>query len=448
MICKKFSIIEATQVDFIYIPDNFDYNYLYKKKKESIMQHKVQTIEETITIVLGLLGILLSILYGVLHLELFLIGSGCFFILWNMYQLCDEVNLKRLFFALLLLDSILLCCLTANCYIYFILIPLRFLLSDKKNHFLKLYNLSLFFPIIVYLIALLSTPNLAVDNVNSYLVLQIVLIISDLLIKVLEYYESINQKLYLLLASSAINELEQHNLNQKLAYQNTVIARTSRLKEREAIGRTIHNAVGHTITSAIVTLEASEVLLDKTPEEAKFKVKQAKERMQQSLSSIRQAVRLFDQTTTKVSIADLYDILSATLNEFMVDTTYRVRHNLTVTKQHYEQFIDVNTSEFLNGAVMEALSNGLRHGHATAFIVISELLGDKMLLRILDNGTTDTNHFYDSQRDLINHGYGLRKIRSFLNEIGGELKIDVKDGFQLTLMVPLISSTNETKERI
>ncbi len=411
------------------------------------MQHKMQTIEETITVVIGLFGILLSIFYGVTHLELFLISSGCFFILRNTYQLCDEGHLKRLFFGVLILDSILLCFLSTSCYIYFIIIPLRFILLEKKLHFSKLHILYLFIPICLSLIDIITATELSSHKLNSYLVLEFVFIVSDLLIRVLDYYDSINQKLYLLLADSAINELEQHNLNQKLAYQNTIIERTSRIKEREAIGRTIHNAVGHTITSAIVTLEASEVLLDHKPEEAKLKITQVKERMQQSLGSIRQAVRLFDETTTKVSIADLYDILSATLNEFMVDTTYRIRHNLTITKELEHQFIDVSTSEFLNGAVMEALSNGLRHGHATAFIIISELRNDKLLLQVLDNGTVDANHIYINQRDLINQGYGLKKIRTYLDEIGGELKIDVKDGFQLTLIVPLITTTSDSGRR-
>lgn len=406
------------------------------------MSNSMKVIDESITILLGLIGIIISLFFDTAQVPIFLICSGSFLILRTVYPLLELTRAKTVVFIFLLLDSVLLCLLTNSTYIYLIFIPLLYLhqqviFRHSRNHIL--YCMA---PLVLLFIQLFFEKTTSITTTINYLILELLFVFYDLFYHILIYYDTTNQRLYDLLAASAISELEQHNLNQKLAYQNTEIERAARLSEREAIGRTIHNAVGHTITSAVVTLDAGEILMDSAPQEAKLKIVQAKERMQQSLSSIRQAVRLFDQTTTKVSVADLYDILSATLEEFSTDTTCHVRHNLIVTEDTRTQYIDVKHSEFLNGAVMEALSNGIRHGNATNFIVLSKVLKSQISISILDNGCASEDSFYPNQKHLIEHGYGLKKMRNYLNDIGGELLINVKDGFELTLVIPLINSTN------
>lgn len=68
--------------------------------------------------------------------------------------------------------------------------------------------------------------------------------------------------------------------------------------------------VGHTITSALITLEAAELLADQDSDLTKEKIIIAKERLGQSLTTIRRAVRLVDNANTSIPLADLFYTMS------------------------------------------------------------------------------------------------------------------------------------------
>lgn len=67
------------------------------------------------------------------------------------------------------------------------------------------------------------------------------------------------------LVQSNINELHEKRLNEQLLIQKSVDERNARLLERENISRNIHNSVGHSITAAIMTLDAADMLYDIKP---------------------------------------------------------------------------------------------------------------------------------------------------------------------------------------
>lgn len=55
----------------------------------------------------------------------------------------------------------------------------------------------------------------------------------------------------------ALGELNEKKLNEELRIKNYLSDRNARLEERENISRSIHNSVGHSITAAIMTLDAA-----------------------------------------------------------------------------------------------------------------------------------------------------------------------------------------------
>ena len=94
------------------------------------------------------------------------------------------------------------------------------------------------------------------------------------------------------IVASNISELHEKQLNEQLKMQKLVDERNARLTERETISRNIHNSVGHSITAAILTLDAADMLYDVKPEEARKKMNDANHRIRESLESIRRAVRV------------------------------------------------------------------------------------------------------------------------------------------------------------
>ncbi|MBR0515490.1 MAG: histidine kinase dimerization/phosphoacceptor domain-containing protein, partial [Eubacterium sp.] len=105
--------------------------------------------------------------------------------------------------------------------------------------------------------------------------------------------------------NSNINEMHEKRLNRELIKQNYLADKNARLVERENISRNIHNSVGHSITAAIMTLDAADMLYDVKPDEARKRMNDANERIRGSLESIRRAVRTLDAETKMLPVADL-----------------------------------------------------------------------------------------------------------------------------------------------
>ena len=92
-------------------------------------------------------------------------------------------------------------------------------------------------------------------------------------------------------------------------------------------------------------------------------------------------------------------------------------------------------AEFLTGALSELLTNGVKHGGATAFTV--KLLGDSAHIRleVRDNGSSAFNE--ETRDELIHKGFGLKKLISYVKRCGGVTKFDNDGGFFSMIELPL-----------
>ena len=164
---------------------------------------------------------------------------------------------------------------------------------------------------------------------------------------------------------SAVNEMYEKKLNQELMIKNYLTDKNARLEERETISRNIHNSVGHSITAAIMTLDAADLLFEKDPAQAREKLNAANRRIRSGLDTIRHAVRVLDEDNDYISVGDFLQELNDLTDSFVMDTTVQVDQDyadlpgtLQVPREH---------TEFLIGAVQELLTNGVRHGGADRF---------------------------------------------------------------------------------
>ena len=235
---------------------------------------------------------------------------------------------------------------------------------------------------------------------------------------------------------TALNELKVKNLNRELAMRYQLADTNARLEERENIARNIHNVVGHTITSAIVSLQAYRVLQKAEPEKAEDRLSAASERMRNALEEIRRAVRVLDQETLLISLKDFQQLLITELQRFSMDTDIEVSHNLNHLS--LEQTIDKRYCEFLHSSLTECLNNGIRHGKATSFFVFLQCDTNHIELSVTDNGKGFDNLSNEEQERRIRQGYGIRKMEQFVLEHGGKMKLCSDNGFRIQLGLPLI----------
>ena len=239
------------------------------------------------------------------------------------------------------------------------------------------------------------------------------------------------------LLKTSVSEMNERRINRELSRQSYAIDRNARLLERENISRNIHNSVGHSITAAIMTLDAADMLYDTKPEEARRRMNDANERIRGSLDSIRSAVRALDEESGELPIADLARYLRNAVEDFTMDT----ERTVDIATDYYAEDIAVPREhvEFLTGVLQEALTNGAKHGDAKHYTVLLAADSAHVRLSVKDDGSGDFNEAVRSER--LAAGFGLRKILSYAERCGGTASFVNDGGFRTEVELPLGGST-------
>lgn len=238
------------------------------------------------------------------------------------------------------------------------------------------------------------------------------------------------------LIASNVSEMHEKRLNEQLVMQNFLAEKNARMTERETISRNIHNSVGHSITAAIMALDAADTLYDVRPEEARKRMNDANDRIRGSLESIRRAVRVLDEDSAEISAGDLKCEMENIINQFVMDTDIRVDQN--VSRLTDDIRIPHDHAVFLTGALQEMLTNGVKHGAAGEFVVI--LFGDTahVRLEVSDNGRSDFDSLNSKTR--IENGFGIKKMISYVEKCGGKTAFVNDNGFKGMVELPIVSA--------
>lgn len=251
---------------------------------------------------------------------------------------------------------------------------------------------------------------------------------------VMEWIEKRKIREYEKLTASNVSELHEKRLNEQLVMQSVLTEKNARLLERETISRNIHNSVGHSITAAIMTLDAADVLYDVSPEDARKRMNDANTRIRGSLESIRRAVRVLDEENVRIAAGDLKCEMEDSINEFVMDTNIGVDWDFSQLSDEVE--IPNEHAMFLTGVLQEMLTNGVKHGNASEFVVI--LFGDSAHIRleVSDNGVSDFDSFNGKSR--IENGFGIRKMISYVEKCGGKTAFVNENGFKGMVELPIV----------
>ena len=255
----------------------------------------------------------------------------------------------------------------------------------------------------------------------------------------LSFYDIQKQQKSAHIMSAQISEMHEKRLNEELMKQNILAEKNARLIERENISRNIHNSVGHSITAAIMTLDAADMLYDVKPDEARKKMNDANERIRGSLESIRRAVRVLDEQSAAVSASDLKFAFENVINEFVIDTNIEVSRSFSQLSDEIK--IPHDDAEFLTGMLQEMFTNGVKHGNANEFYVF--LSGDTthIKLEVSDNGKSGFND--ENAENKIENGFGIKRIISYVKKHGGKTSFVNDGGFRGSAELPIIITDKE-----
>ena len=189
------------------------------------------------------------------------------------------------------------------------------------------------------------------------------------------------------------------------------------LKERTRMARDIHDTLAQGFTGVIVQMEAAEdALQDDDQEHVVRHVRRARELARDSLGEARRSVHaLRPQALEKAPFADA---LRAIIKNTAADTALQTQFTIIGTPRELAPSVEEN----LLHIGQEALTNALRHAHATTFQARLRFNSDAVYLDLRDNGDG-----FDV--DGINGGgIGLIGMKERADQIGATLEVTSEPG--------------------
>jgi len=203
------------------------------------------------------------------------------------------------------------------------------------------------------------------------------------------------------------------------------------LKERTRMARDIHDTLAQGFTGVIIQMEAAEeALLEEDPEHAVGHVRRARELARDSLGEARRSVHaLRPQALERAAFADaLQAIVKNTAAGTALHTEFQI-----IGKPHD---LSPAVEENLLHIGQEALTNTLKHAHATNFSARISFDSDAVHLELRDNGDG-----FDV--DGINGGgIGLIGMKERADQIGATVNVVSKpgNGTKITAVSPYQSA--------
>ena len=224
-----------------------------------------------------------------------------------------------------------------------------------------------------------------------------------------------NQKL-----RAANEELDESNKKLQAAYKD--LQEVTALEERQRIAKDIHDTAGHSITTIIMQTEAAKLVIDSDPEEAKRKIAAANLQARNALEELRESVHLLSGGDENIS---LRDALLAIVHESTDGTGIVIRADVE------DIALCSAKRRFLCNTLKEGISNGLRHGNATAFYFELRRKGDKISFLLSDNGA-------GMERSKLRKGFGLKGMFARAESLGGSVSCETEpgEGFEIDIELP------------
>lgn len=237
------------------------------------------------------------------------------------------------------------------------------------------------------------------------------------------------------LVELSVKDLGERELRLKLAYEELSKAyrsleEMSVIKERNRIAREIHDTVGHTITTVIVEMEAGRMLVDKNPELAMEKYNMAQQQALKSLEELRRSVRMLAEEKQNVS---LRQALLGIISETETHTGITIKSIIDVPDNIGKEYAPIVVR-----ALKEGISNGIRHGKATAYFFKFTKESTSLVFQLQDNGKGCS---------IVKQGFGLQNMNKVICSLGGSVEFHSEpgEGFEIKITLPLEKDKEEVQ---
>ncbi len=219
--------------------------------------------------------------------------------------------------------------------------------------------------------------------------------------------------------AKALKDLDENRTELKKANEELLVAAAT--MERQRIAKEIHDTAGHSITTVIMQTEAAKLVIEKDPLEAKKRIVAANLQAKHALEELRESVHLLSGRESTASLKSAFEQI---IQESTDGTEIKIRSEIE------EVETDAETYRFLCNALKEGISNGMRHGKATAFWVELKKEGEEISFLLSDNGT-------GVEISALTKGFGLSSMAQHAERLGGKTEFvsEEGEGFEIRIQI-------------
>jgi two-component system sensor histidine kinase DesK len=207
---------------------------------------------------------------------------------------------------------------------------------------------------------------------------------------------------------------ERNRINRKLRKANEEVEHLAKVAERERIARDLHDVLGHTLSVITLKSELAGKLIDRDPQRAGKEIREVEEISRKALSDVRDAIRGYRSQGLAAELAQAKATLETAGLTVQCDAATTVK-------------LPAMQESVLSLAVREAVTNVVRHAHASTCRMRLEQQNGNCRLEIQDDGRGISN----------GEGNGLRGMRERVEMLGGTLRRSTESGTTLTITLPL-----------
>ena len=220
--------------------------------------------------------------------------------------------------------------------------------------------------------------------------------------------------------TTALKELEKSN--EKLQRATEELKEVAVLEERQRIAKDIHDTVGHAITTIIMQTEAAKLVVETNPEDARRMLHTANLQAKHALEELRESVHLLSGARESATLSQM---LQAIVQESTAGTGIIIRTDIE----------DISLSDdkrrFVCNSLKEGISNGIRHGNATAFYFEFKRKDGMIHFLLSDNGA-------GADISSLQKGFGLHGMQGRAQALGGNVEFSAEpgEGFEIHITLP------------
>lgn len=195
---------------------------------------------------------------------------------------------------------------------------------------------------------------------------------------------------------------------------------TFKLEERNRLSQEIHDKIGHSMTGALIQMEAANSLIDIDKEKAKELLRNSINISKEGIEEIRITLKNLKPPKEQLGINRLKLVIDEFIEKSRIKTSLFYKGD--IDKISYIQW------KIILENIYEALTNSMKYSKATHIWVRVEVLNKFIKAEVKDNGVGTK---------LLKKGLGVIGMEERTAAVDGKIIIDGRDGFSVNTLLPI-----------